>query len=86
MKKKVLNKTVYADNHSAFRRYFITRNRHYLYDLYHNDFPLYCDLEIARTKKELLKIWLLEKNKIKKTKAIYRGYRDYKKGIKGSGK
>ena len=84
-KRKILNKTVFADNHSAFRRYFITRNRHYLYDLYHDEFPLYCDLEIARTKKELLKIWLLEKNKIKKTKAIYKGYRDYKKGITGIG-
>lgn len=84
IEKKFLGKVVYADNHSAFRRYFITRNRHYLYDMYHDKFPLYCDLELARTRKELLKIWLFEKNKIKKTKAIYKGYRDYKKGIKGN--
>ena len=77
-----LGKTMYADNHSAFRRYYITRNRHYLYDMYHKDFPTYCDIEIGRTKKELFKIWFFEKDKIKKTKAIYMGYRDYKRGIK----
>ena len=75
-----LNKKVFADYHSSFRRFYITRNRHYLYDLYHEDFPVYTELELGRTKKELLKIWLFEKNKIKKTRAIYRGYRAYKKG------
>ena len=83
--KRLLNKKIYADNHSAFRRYFIARNRHYLYDLYNKDFPDYCKLELKQTRKELIKIWMFEKNKIKKTKAIYRGYRDYKKGIKGDG-
>lgn len=80
IEKKFLNKIVYVDNHSAFRRYYITRNRHYLYDLYHKDFPLYCELELKRTRKELAKIWMFEKDKIKKTRAIFRGYRDYKKG------
>lgn len=80
VEKRFFNKVVYADNHSAFRRYYITRNRHYLYDLYHDDFPMYTELELSRTKKELLKIWLFEKSKIKKTRAIYRGYRDYKRG------
>jgi len=80
VEKKFLNKVVYADNHSAFRRYYITRNRHYLYDLYHDTFPMYCELELGRTRKELIKIWLFEKDKINKTKAIYKGYKDYKKG------
>lgn len=85
--KKIMigNKTIYVDNHSAFRRYYIARNRNYLYDLYNKDFPDYCKLELKQTRKELIKIWIFEKNKIKKTKAIYRGYRDYKKGIKGDG-
>ena len=77
---KIANKIMFADNHSAFRRYYITRNRHYIYDMYHDVFPDYCELEVGRTKKELIKIWLFEKDKIKKTKAIYRGYKDYKKG------
>ena len=81
--RKILGKTVYIDNHSAFRRYYIARNRKYLYDLYHDDFPVYCEYEIKCTRKELIKLWLFEKNKIKKTKAIMRGLRDYKKGVKG---
>lgn len=83
VEKKILNKIVYADNHSVFRRYYITRNRHYLYDMYNKDFPDYCKLELGRTRKELIKIWLFEKEKIAKTKAIYKGYMDYKKGNKG---
>ena len=83
-KKKVfLGKKMYITNHNATRRYYITRNRHYLYDMYKKDFDMYCKLELNMTKKELLKIWLFEDDKIKKTKAIYKGYRDYKKGKKG---
>lgn len=83
IEKKFCGKTIYIDNHSPFRRYFISRNRHYLYDMFVADFPLYCKLELKRTKKEMFKIWIFEKKKIKNTIAIYKGYRDYKKGIKG---
>ena len=83
VKHKFLGKTVYTSNHSVTRRYYISRNRHYLYDMYHDKFPLYCNLECACTKKELYKIWLFEKEKIAKTKAIYKGYKDYKKSKKG---
>lgn len=82
-KKTILGKKVFVTNHSATRRYYITRNRHYLYDLYHEDFLEYCALELNRTKHELLKIILFENYKIDKMKAMYKGYRDYKKGITG---
>lgn len=82
-RKKIFGKTVFVTNHSAIRRYYITRNRHYLYDLYHEDFLEYCALELNRTKHELLKIILFEEHKLDKIKAIYRGYRDYKKGKTG---
>ena len=81
-RKKIFGKTVFVTNHNVTRRYYITRNRHYLYDLYHKDFPEYCSLELGRTKRELLKIWLFEKNKIEKTKAVIKGYIDYKRGKK----
>ena len=81
--KKVLFKQMYSLNHSAIRRYYIVRNRHYLYDLYKDDFPDYCKLELSRTRSEAIKILLCEDNKIEKLKAMYKGYRDYKKGIKG---
>ncbi|MBE6161602.1 MAG: glycosyltransferase family 2 protein [Firmicutes bacterium] len=82
-KKKIFNKTCFVGNHSATRMYYMARNRLYLYDLYHDTFPEYCELEVSRTKKELYKIWLFEKNKITKTFAIIKGIKDYKKGIKG---
>lgn len=81
--KSIFGKKVFVTNHSANRRYYITRNRHYLYDLYNEDFLDYCALELGRTKKELLKIILFENEKLKKIKKIYKGYSDYKKGIKG---
>lgn len=83
-KKKFLNKKTYITNHNAVRRYYITRNRHYLYDMYKNDFDEYCRLEVGMTKKELIKILLFEKDKLNKIRHIYKGYRDYKKGKKGA--
>ena len=81
--KKFLFKNMYSLNHSAVRRYYIVRNRYYLNDLYKKDFPEYCKLEMSRTKKEAIKIVLCEKEKIKKLKAMFQGYLDYKRGIKG---
>lgn len=81
--KKILTKQMYSLNHSALRRYYIVRNRHYLYDMYKSIYPAYCKDELRRTKRELIKIWLCEKERIKKTYYMYLGYRDYKKSIKG---
>ena len=83
-KKKILNKKTYITNHNAVRRYYITRNRHYLYDMYHKYFPEYCKLEVGMTKKELIKIILFENDKINKIKNILKGYIDYKRGKKGA--
>lgn len=82
-KKSFFGKTMYVSNHSAFRRYFIVRNRYYIYEMYKNDFPVYCEAEKNMTKHELLRVVLFEKNKIKKIREMYRGYKDFKKGIKG---
>ncbi len=83
VKKKLFSKTYFCDNHSHIRRYYIVRNRHYIYDEYKNDFPDYCDAEIRCTKAEVKRIILFEKQKIKKLWYMYKGYRDYKKGKKG---
>lgn len=72
-----------SSNHSAIRRYYMVRNRHYIYDMYHNDFPHYCNLEIGRTKREAVKVLLFEKGKIKKVRYMIKGYKDYKKGKSG---
>lgn len=86
IKKTIGKKSMFVSNHSAIRRYYMVRNRHYIYDMYHEQFPLYCKLEIGRTRRELFKLWLYEKQKIKKTIYMFQGYIDYKRGRKGSKK
>ena len=83
---EMLGKTLYSDNHSPIRWYYMSRNRRYIYDMYYDLFPEYCTALRKCTKKELIKIWLFENDKIKKTKAIIKGLKDYKKGVKGPGK
>ena len=83
IEKKILSKRIYSLNHRPERRYYMVRNIHYLNDMYKNDFPDYCHIELMRRWTEFVKIILCEKEKIKKIKAMFRGYIDYKKGIKG---
>ena len=80
----LFGRKMYSSNHSAVRRYYQVRNRHYIYDWYHEKYPEYCEAEIKRTKRELVKIWGCEKHRIKKTIYMIKGYFDYKRGITGS--
>ena len=61
----------------------MTRNRFYTWEKYKdlNSFTLNRDKKLF--KKEFIKIILDEKNKINKIKMVIRGYRDYKRGIRG---
>lgn len=72
-----------TSNHSALRRYYMTRNRFYTWERYKDldSFTLNRDKKLF--KKEFIKIILGEKDKINKVKMVIRGYRDYKKGIRG---
>ena len=79
----IFGKMVYVTNHNYIRRYYITRNRMYLFDLHSKNYHEHCMTERHYSVMEFVKIWLFEKQKIKKTKAIIRGYLDYKKGIVG---
>ena len=83
VKKQLFGKSYFCDNHSYIRRYYIVRNRHYIYDEYNKDFPDYCNAEIRCTKAEVKRIILFEKGKIKKLWYMYKGYRDYKKRLVG---
>ncbi|MBQ6570829.1 glycosyltransferase [Candidatus Saccharibacteria bacterium] len=70
-------------NHTPIRRYYMMRNAHYLLDRY-RDFDLsYCIELCAAQKRNMIGVLLFEKNKFAKIKMYLRGYRDYKKGIKG---
>ena len=72
-----------TSNHSALRRYYMTRNRFYTWEKYKdlNSFTLNRDKSLF--KKEFVKIVLGEKDKINKIKMVFKGYKDYKKGIRG---
>lgn len=83
IEKKIFFKTIHSSNHSAIRRYYITRNA---LDLYEN----YKDLDVDYVKeiklmllKMFIKIILVEKDKFNKLKYGIKGYMDYKKGIYG---
>ena len=72
-----------TSNHSALRRYYMTRNRFYTWEKYKDlsSFTLNRDKKLF--KKEFIKIILGEKDKINKIKMVFKGYKDYKKGIRG---
>ena len=72
-----------TSNHSALRRYYMTRNRFYIWEKYKdlNSFTLNRDKKLF--KKEFIKIILGEKDKVNKIKMVFKGYKDYKKGIRG---
>ena len=80
--KMIGKKRVYSLNHSYIRRYYIVRNRHYIYDLYKDIYKDFCKLELSRTRREAIKIILCEKQKLKKLYYMFLGYIDYKKGVK----
>lgn len=72
-----------TSNHSALRRYYMTRNRFYTWEKYKdlNSFTLNRDKSLF--KKEFVKIILGEQDKVNKIKMVFKGYKDYKKGIRG---
>ena len=81
--KHVLNRNFVCSNHNAFRRYFMVRNTFYLCQEYEKDFPEYCHFLKRGLRGQLQNIVLFEKNKIKKIRNMYRGYRDFKRNRKG---
>lgn len=82
--KHVFNKKFFCDNHSALRRYYIVRNSFYLYDMYHDDYPDYCQAVVKQAKQSFFYATVFEKHGFKKLIYMIRGYRDYRKGKKGA--
>lgn len=69
-----------VSHHPPFRRYYMTRNRFYVANLYRKTNPKFYWVEMARNAFEMLKILLAEKEKNRKLKAALTGYMDYRKG------
>lgn len=66
-----------VSTHNAVRKYFMTRNRLYVAFLYKKEFPKFFKIEIKGFLKEVIKILLVEKNKIKQVKALGLGVFDF---------
>ena len=80
---KLFGKEYPCYNHNPIRRYYIVRNNLYINDMYKDLYPDYCAWLIRVQKGQVKRIIAFEKNKIKKLKMMYRGYKDYKNNIKG---
>lgn len=66
-------------HHSAFRRYYIIRNRWLVMDMYKSMFPSFILHGLKYTLKELLFVILLEDDKFNKLKCMFKGFVDYLK-------
>lgn len=83
IKKSILGLTVTPTNHSALRRYYMTRNRMYMWKEYKETFPKWVLSDKRKFITENLKIILFEDDKIQKFKYIKKGISDYKNNIFG---
>ncbi len=80
---KLFGKEYPCYNHNPIRRYYIVRNNLYINQMYKDLFPDYCAWLLRVQKGQVKRIIVFEKNKIKKLRMMYKGYRDFKKGVKG---
>ena len=83
VRKSILGLKMIPTNHSPLRRYYMSRNRHYIWEKYKEDFPSWVLTDKRRFITENLKIVLFEDNKIEKFKYIKRGIKDYRSNIFG---
>lgn len=83
MRKKFLWKDVEYTNHSYIRRYYISRNRFYVWNKYKHIAPNFIYNDKKESLEEIIKILLFENNKILKLKMIIKGYIDFKNNIYG---
>ena len=80
---KLFNKEYPCYNHNPIRRYYIVRNTLYINQMYKDLYPEYCKHLLRIQKGQVKRILAFEKNKYNKLKNMYKGYKDFQKGIKG---
>ena len=76
--KNIFGFKVTPTNHSSIRRYYMSRNRQYIWYKYKNDFKDWVMKDKIRAINEIIKIILFEENKLEKLKMIYIGIKDYR--------
>ena len=80
---KLFGKVYDCSNHNAMRRYYIIRNNWYICDMYGDMYPEYCQRLKRIQRGQFKRVLVFEKDKFHKIKNMIKGYKDYKKGIKG---
>ena len=74
---KFANLEVHPTNHNYIRRYYITRNRMYMWKKYVISNSKFVIKDIIRFIYEIILIILFEDNKLKKLKSVIRGLEDF---------
>jgi rhamnosyltransferase len=73
----------YSSNHPPIRRYYIARNRLWVARMYAADYPQFARFERKQQLKDVVKIVLYEREKSQKLAMVWRGWRDYRRGVTG---
>ena len=81
--KKLFGKTIYYTNHNYMRRYYITRNSLYVWNIYQKEFANYVKNDKKRNFINIVKILFLEKEKYIKFRSILCGIIDFYKNTFG---
>ncbi len=79
----ILNRNLVCSNHNYIRRYYICRNVNYVAKMYEDIYPEYCNFIRNGLKGAFRNILFFEKDKYRKLRNMIRGYKDFKKGVKG---
>ncbi len=72
----VLRKSIIVTNHAPYRRYYNSRNRIYLYKRYVLVFPAWVVSDACNLSKEIIKIFLFERDRKHKAAKIIKGIVD----------
>lgn len=76
---KLLHRHFNVYNHSAFRHYYINRNRLYVAKMYPEEYSV--PNQFKKVIKDIILVTLYETDKTAKLKAIFKGVRDYRKRL-----
>ena len=76
---KFFNKKITSTNHNYIRRYYIMRNRLYIWNKYKKILPFFIKNDKKQFIREIEKIILFEEQKLLKLFYTFKGYIDYKK-------
>jgi len=77
---KVFGFLLKSFNHNAIRRYYMMRNRMYIYKKYYHTHPKFIKSDMRRAIVQFIKIIFLERDKLSKIRYTFKGIIDYYKG------